>query len=97
MKHINEIETTLTEQIKDQEETWICPDCGKSETQYQLRIIPSGNFDPYFPKFLPQIKEVCLECGRYKRFARQTEVLIDRFNQRLETITLKSRGGRDGI
>ncbi len=26
-----------------------------------------------------------------------SEIEIDRFNQRLETITIKSKGGRDGI
>lgn len=97
MKHISEIDTTLTNKIKGQDLTWTCPDCDQTETQFQLRIILSGKTDPYFPKYIPQIKEVCLGCGRYKRFAPQSDILVDRFNKRLETITIKAKEGRDGL
>lgn len=97
MKKIGEIDTYLTNKIKGQDETWTCPDCGKNETQYQLRIITSGKSDPYFPRFLPQIKEICFHCKRYKRFVPQSDILVDRFNKRLETITIKAKEGRDGL
>ena len=72
--------------------SWTCFDCGGSETQFRLKIIPSGKADSYYPKWITQIKESCSECGKYRRFAPQTDILIERFNQRFEAITLRAKG-----
>lgn len=58
------------------------------EIQIQtIKIIPTNRpEDPWYPKFIPQIKQSCGDCGKYLKFAVQTPDLIDRFNKILEEI-----------
>jgi len=97
MLKVDEIQTEVTKQIEGKNTSiWTCPQCGSSNnTQYFLQLIYSGRKDAYFPTFIPQIKEVCSVCGRYRRFVKQTEMLVTRFNERLEKIPVISQGFRD--
>lgn len=70
---------------------WNCTECGNTDTVYTIKIIPTGRPAP-FPKNSIQIKESCVQCGKYKRFAPQTGILIKRFNDRLSTLLLPSKG-----
>jgi predicted RNA-binding Zn-ribbon protein involved in translation (DUF1610 family) len=95
MINIGEKDLKLKKEITS---SWTCPECGeKDNTQYFINIIPSGRTSNHFPKYINQIKESCSACGRYRRFVPQTEMIIRRFNQRLEKLPLKSRGFRDGV
>lgn len=67
----------------------LCSDCESSKKAYTLKLIPSGKLFPY-PKFIPQIKESCFDCGRFIKFAKQTKELIDEINELLES---QKRGG----
>ena len=58
-----------------------CPECISEDRIFTLKIIPANRTDPYWPKYIPQIKESCGNCGRYIRFATQTPELIGKFNQ----------------
>ena len=73
---------------------WTCPECGGTKTQYSLKIIPAGRGEGglRFPKFVPQFKEVCQKCFRYRRFAPQSSILVKRFNDRLTALTLPAKG-----
>ncbi len=64
-----------------------CFDCGSKDFLYSLKIISSGREFPY-PKYLPQIKQVCADCDKFKRFARQDVALINKFNQKLKEIQI---------
>lgn len=91
MKNIGEIDTYLKREIQGNLLNWSCPECKSIETQYCLQIIPTGRND-YYPKWVPQIKESCNNCGRYKRFAPQSSILIKRLNDRLRSINLPATG-----
>jgi hypothetical protein len=93
MQRISDIQTDLTRKIQGKDEQWICPQCGVSETQYFLKIIPTGKTDNFFPRWVPQIKEVCVGCGRYRRFVPQSELVITRFNERLQGIPVRAKKG----
>lgn len=73
------------------ETEWNCPECQNTTTNYSLKIIPTGKDAPY-PRYNIQIKEYCSSCGRYRRFAPQSTILIKRFNDRLKTISLPKKG-----
>lgn len=62
-----------------------CPDCGEISRKYLLKLIPSGRGYP-FPKYIPQIKELCLECGHYYKFVTQSPELITAFNSQEFTV-----------
>src|SRR3990167_8920706 len=72
-------------------QAWSGPQCGNEETHYTLRIIPSGRNTEFYPKWIMQIKEVCDGCGRYRRFAPQTELIVTRFNERLQSIPVRAK------
>lgn len=91
MKNIGEIETYLKKEIQEDLLNWTCPECKNTETQFCLQIITTGR-NGYYPKWIPQIKESCTNCGRYKRFAPQSPILIKRFNDRLLSIILPATG-----
>ena len=63
-----------------------CPECGSINRIATIKLIPTNRQDFAYPKFIPQIKESCGNCGRYIKFAIQTSELIDSFNQKLEGI-----------
>jgi len=65
-----------------------CPDCQSTDRKYSLKLIPT-NRGEYYPKYIPLIKEMCRNCGRYIKFAFQTLELIDRFNGILTDVILE--------
>ena len=60
-----------------------CTDCMETNRKYTMRLIFTNRQDLAYPKFIPQIKELCSSCGQYIKFAKQTEELIERFNEEL--------------
>jgi len=70
---------------------WKCPECTEIKTVFSIKIIPTGQPWPS-PKYIIQIKESCANCGRYKRFAPQSSILVKRFNDRLSSIILPATG-----
>lgn len=64
----------------------LCPECTSDQKIFTLKLIPTNKANPYWPKYIPQIKEICGDCGRYIRFAPQTTELIDKFNKALQEI-----------
>lgn len=60
-----------------------CPDCGSADFNYVCRLIKSGRPQPY-PKYVPQIKKECANCGRYIKHAEQTPDLIEAINNKYE-------------
>ena len=72
-------------------ESWICPECQNDTTQYTIKVIPTAKLAP-FPKYIIQIKESCASCGRYRRFAPQSDILVKRLNDRLAQIILPATG-----
>lgn len=59
--------------------------CSHEKSAYTLKIISTNRpYDPYFPKWIPQIKKSCSDCHKYLKFATQSPELIDKFNQLLE-------------
>ncbi len=65
-----------------------CTNCKETSRKYTMKLIFTNRQDLTYPKFIPQIKELCANCGRYIKFAKQTEKLIDNFNRELEKITI---------
>lgn len=65
-----------------------CYYCSSTERILTFKLIPTNREDFAFPKYVPQIKEVCAYCKRYIRFAPQTSQLIDRFNQKLQEVII---------
>lgn len=66
-----------------------CIDC-KTELTNQtikitLKVIPTGRNLP-FPKYIPQFKASCIKCGRFLNFEKQSENLINNFNEKLTSI-----------
>lgn len=66
-----------------------CPTCGSLKRGFNLKIIPTGKPLPY-PKYIPQIKENCLDCMKYIRFSPQTPELVAAFNKKFEGVVLTS-------
>ena len=61
--------------------------CTHEKSIFTLKIIPTNRLeDPWYPKFVPQIKQSCRDCGKYLKFAPQSSELIAKFNQELEGI-----------
>lgn len=65
-----------------------CPYCNSMCFGYRLKIIRTGRADPFWPKYIPQIKEICEDCGKFIKFAKQEPELIDRINDQLKEIKL---------
>ena len=59
----------------------LCPKCKGILRIFEIKLITTNNQTPHWPKYVPQIKEVCANCGRYIRFATQTPELIAAFNK----------------
>lgn len=63
--------------------------CEHKKSIFQLKIIPTNRPDlAYFPKYVPVIKESCVNCSKYISFARQTQDLVDLFNEKLKEIQI---------
>ena len=73
-----------------------CHKCGSTKTTYLTKIISTGRTHHY-PKFIPQIKETCTDCGTFKDFATQEYWLIDWLNSELQKIELHDSTLRDGL
>lgn len=58
-----------------------CARCGGILRRFRIRLIQTNNTHPYWPKYVPQIKEICVGCDQYVRFAPQTLELIEVFNK----------------
>lgn len=58
-----------------------CARCGGILRRFRPKFIPTSNPHPYWPKYIPQIKEICAVCDQYVRFAPQTQELIEKFNR----------------
>lgn len=72
-----------------------CAKCDSSVGLYQIRLIPSNrnNVGVYqFPKYIPQIREVCVN-GHFQKFVQQTKELIDMANRQLENHSFVVEGG----
>lgn len=65
-----------------------CPECTSEKRVFSLKIIPTNRDDSFWPKYIPQIRESCGDCGRYIKFASQTIELIDKLNKLLEGVKL---------
>lgn len=63
-----------------------CPQCNSKERIFSLKIIPTNRTDPFWPKYIPQIKEICCNCGSYIRFVPQTQELIENLNSILKEL-----------
>ena len=65
-------------------------DCPKNQLHqgswFTMKIIKYGVNNV---KYVPQVAELCAECGAYKKFAPQTEELVAQFNQKLAGIIIK--------
>ena len=62
-----------------------CPDCKETTRTYTVKLIFTNRLnDRFYPKYIPQIKELCANCERYIRFAPQTPELMDSINAMLE-------------
>lgn len=58
-----------------------CTRCGGILRRFRIKLIQTNNPYPHWPKYVPQIKEVCVGCDQYVRFPPQTQELIDAFNK----------------
>lgn len=58
--------------------------CTHKKATHFLKLIPTNRQDPFWPKYIPQIKKCCKDCGKYLKFAEQTPELIAKCNQALE-------------
>jgi hypothetical protein len=67
-----------------------CLHCGSAVSSYRLKLIPATQYSnlEHPPQFLPQIREDCANCGKYKKFAKQDTLLVARFNAVLEGVKL---------
>ena len=66
----------------------MCFNCNSKKVEYTVKLISTNRDDIYYPKFIPQVKQVCGECGKYIKFAKQTEDLIHDLNQEIERIVI---------
>lgn len=57
-----------------------CVNCGGILRRFRIKLIATSNPHSYWPKYVPQIKEICVGCDQYVRFAPQTPELIETFN-----------------
>lgn len=48
---------------------------------YIIKLIPTGRPAPY-PKYVPQVKVQCTRCGKYIKFASQTDALVKAINDK---------------
>src|SRR3989338_11638113 len=64
-----------------------CFKCGKHDFKLSMKIIPTGRSENY-PKYIPQIRQDCANCGIFKKWAVQTLELIAEFNRKLEGIEI---------
>lgn len=60
-----------------------CPDCQSKNFTVRTKLIPFNRTQHVYadPKFIPQIKQECADCGRYIKFMKQTPELIERINK----------------
>lgn len=65
----------------------VCLRCDSTKTNLTVKLVSSGKPHPY-PKFIPMIKQSCVSCGVYIKFAQQTSELIEAINQQLEKILI---------
>ena len=68
-----------------------CFYCGSEKFLYILKLISSGKPLPV-PHWLPQIKQTCTSCGKFKKFATQDQGLIAEFNKQLEKVKVIKEG-----
>ena len=63
----------------------LCPKCGKSGT-----VITCENifYNGTYVKYVPQFRESCASCGKFKHFIRQTPELIEKFNLALKEVKI---------
>ena len=66
-----------------------CFYCGSEQFLYILKLISSGKATP---KWLPQIRQSCTSCGKFKKFAVQDKDLIAEFNEQLEKVRIIREG-----
>ena len=66
----------------------MCNKCQSRISHYKIKIIATGRDNIYYPKYIPQIKEICGQCGLYIKFAKQTDELIYNFNKEIEKIII---------
>lgn len=65
-----------------------CVRCGGVLRRYTIQLIAPNNPTPYWPKWVPRIKEICVGCNQYVRFSVQTPELIEAFNNQLTDIAV---------
>ena len=73
----------------------LCKYCGNREFNFTLKLINSGRPLPV-PKWVPQIKQICSGCGRFKKFAVQSDELIHKINQLVSNLYVEDNGPRQG-
>ncbi len=63
----------------------LCLHCKSPKRKYRVQLIPTNKPQlTYFPKYLPQIKESCGECGKFIKFSTQTPEIIKLINDQLK-------------
>ncbi len=63
--------------------------CTHEKSILTLKIIPTNRADdPWYPRFIPQIKQSCCNCGKYLKFVAQSPELIAKFNQKLQEVAI---------
>jgi len=67
-----------------------CKNCGGTNRIFSLKLIPTNRQDFHFPKYVPQIKESCFNCGQYIRFAPQTEELMKKINESIKGLIFEA-------
>ena len=71
----------FSEQVNDPD--GICFECSGKKFIVQFKIIPSGkNCHTYYP----QLRKICATCGKFKKFYKQSQKIIDEINQKIEGI-----------
>jgi pimeloyl-CoA synthetase len=63
----------------------ICNHCNSENTTYTVKLVATNRQDQFYPKYIPQIKATCTDCGKYIKFVSQTPELIEKVNKHLET------------
>ena len=60
-------------------------ECSLPSYEYWLQLVPTNRTDVYmFPKYIPQVKKMCCDCGKFLKFEKQTPELIKHINDELE-------------
>lgn len=65
----------------------MCPACGDNQIFFEVKLIPTNRQDYTYPKYIPQIKQLCL-CGHFYKFAKQTPELIEIINKNISTLPI---------